>query len=45
METVTAYNTYPALAWRDEEKPLKFSVFIYDVSGAIRAEYLSKVPF
>ena len=40
IETVTPYDMYPAPAWRDEEKPLKVSVFIYDVSGAIQAEYL-----
>jgi len=39
METATAYNVHQALAWRDEEKPLKASVFLY-VSGAIQAKYL-----
>lgn len=40
METVTTYDGYLALGWRDGEKPLKALVFVHDISGATQAEDL-----
>jgi len=43
METATVYNAHQALAWRDEEKPLKASVF-YMFQVQFKPS-ISRVPF